>query len=237
MRPVLDILLIEDEAPLRDALRRWFARAGDRVASVDNGESALGLLRSIGFDLVVLDADLNVVHAADPNAVDAAELCRRLREQDRGVPIIMLSAGGAESRDARAAGADGYVRKPVAIAELGSCVRSLLRHTLAARRETEFHVGDLTLDPRGGRAFVAGRAVVLTVVETALLYRLMERPRRALTADELSRGIWGDSARRDPRVIDAHVMNLREKLEEEADQPRRIVTDARGGYRLDPHDE
>jgi len=224
----LDILIVDDEADLRDMLTRSFAREGHRVQAVGDGRAALERAGAQPFDIVLLDVALG----ARP---DGYEVCRTLRGRRSVVPIIMLTALDSET-DAVAgleAGADDYVTKPFGLAELRSRIRAVLRRS-APRLPAEdgLSVGPITLDRSSREVAVDGEAVHLTFSEFELLAALMVEPGRLLNRQELLRAIWGDSAYRDPRAIDVHVRHLREKLEPEPEQPRYLLTVRGAGYRL-----
>lgn len=224
----LDILIVDDEAELREMLTRSFAREGHRVQAVGDGRSALERAGVQAFDIVLLDVALG----ARP---DGYEVCRTLRGRRSIVPIIMLTALDSET-DAVAgleAGADDYVTKPFGLAELRSRIRAVLRRA-APRQPAEngLAVGPIALDRSSREVAVDGEAVHLTFSEFELLAALMVEPGRLLNRQELLRAIWGDSAYRDPRAIDVHVRHLREKLEPEPEEPRYLLTVRGAGYRL-----
>jgi DNA-binding response OmpR family regulator len=224
----LDILLVDDDGPLREMLTRSFEREGHRVTAVADGDAALAAAGDQAFDVVLLDVALG----EGPTGHDVARMLRRRRDV---VPIIMLTALDSEADAVQGleAGADDYVTKPFGLAELRSRIRAVLRRAgTRALGDQVLAVGSLTLD-RGARTVtVDGRAVDLTFSEFELLQALMEQPGILFNRLELLRAIWGDSAYRDPRGIDVHIRHLREKLEDKPDQPRLILT-ARGvGYRL-----
>jgi DNA-binding response OmpR family regulator len=226
--PSLDILVVDDEAELREMLTRSFTREGHRVAAVGDGRAAIERAGSQPFDIVLLDVALG-------SSPDGYEVCRALRVRRNVVPVIMLTARDAEA-DAVAgleAGADDYVTKPFGLAELRSRIRAVLRRAgPRTPAEDVLSVGPLRLDRGAREVTVDGTAVHLTFSEFELLDALMAQPGRLLNRQELLRAIWGDSAYRDPRAIDVHVRHLREKLEPEPDRPRFIVTVRGAGYRL-----
>jgi DNA-binding response OmpR family regulator len=224
----LDLLVVDDEAELRELLRRSFVRDGHRVLAVPDGRSAIDRATTDHFDVVLLDVSLG-------SGPDGCEVCRTLRAHRNPVPIIMLTARDSEAEAVLGleAGADDYVTKPFGLAELRSRIRAVLRR--AAPRglgEEVLEVGPLTLDRASREVCVRGEAVALTFSEFELLERLMSAPGRLLNRQELLRAIWGDSAYRDPRGIDVHIRHLREKLEETPEDPGLIVTVRGAGYRI-----
>jgi DNA-binding response OmpR family regulator len=226
--PSLSILVDDDEVSLRETLTHSFTREGHRVQAVADGNAAIELAGSEGFDVVLLDVALG----AGPNGYD---VCRTLRARRNVVPIIMLTALDSEADAVQGleAGADDYVTKPFGLAELRSRIRAVLRR--AGPRSLggdKLVAGPVTLD-RGQRdVAVSGESVRLTFSEFELLACLMNEPGRLFNRQELLRAIWGDSAYRDPRAIDVHIRHLREKLEATPEEPRLIVTVRGAGYRF-----
>ena len=224
----LDILVVDDEAALRETLTRSFSREGHNVTAVSDGTTAIERAGAEHFDVVLLDVALG----AGPNGY---EVCRTLRERRNVVPIIMLTALDTEADAVQGleAGADDYVTKPFGLAELRSRVRAVLRRSgpRALGREI-LNVGPVTLDRSHREVTVRGEPARLTFSEFELLARLMSEPGRLMNRQELLRAIWGDSAYRDPRAIDVHIRHLREKLEEKPEDPKLILTVRGAGYRF-----
>jgi DNA-binding response OmpR family regulator len=224
----LRILVVDDEASLRETLTRSFSKEGHTVEAVADGASAIERASADRFDVVLLDVALG----AGPNGHD---VCRTLRERRNVVPIIMLTALDTEADAVQGleAGADDYVTKPFGLAELRSRIRAVLRRSGAlALGGEQLNVGPITLD-RGRREVRAhGTLVRLTFSEFELLAKLMSEPGRLFNRQELLRAIWGDSAYRDPRAIDVHIRHLREKIEQRPEEPQLILTVRGAGYRF-----
>jgi DNA-binding response OmpR family regulator len=224
----LRILVVDDEAALRDTLSRSFAKEGHTVLAVGGGAEAIERAGAERFDVILLDVALG----PGPNGHD---VCRRLREQRNIVPIIMLTALDTEADAVQGleAGADDYVTKPFGLAELRSRIRAVLRRSGPRPLGDErLSVGAVTLD-RGRREVSAhNEQVRLTFSEFELLAQLMSEPGRLFNRQELLRAIWGDSAYRDPRAIDVHIRHLREKIEQRPDDPKLILTVRGAGYRF-----
>ena len=224
----LNILVVDDESPLRETLRQSFSREGHTVMAVADGRSAIDRATTKRFDIVLLDVALG-------RGPDGYEVCRVLRERRNVVPIIMLTALDSEADAVLGleVGADDYVTKPFGLAELRSRIRAVLRRvdprTFGDHVTT---VGRVTLDRANRVVSVEGDPVDLTFSEFELLGALMGQPGRLFSRQELLRAIWGDSAYRDPRAIDVHVRHLREKLEETPESPSLIITVRGAGYRL-----
>jgi two-component system, OmpR family, response regulator RegX3 len=226
--PTLAILVVDDEASLRDTLTRSFTREGHVVTAVPDGNAAIELASVGAFDVVLLDVALG----AGPNGY---EVCRTLRAQRNVVPIIMLTALDSEADAVQGleAGADDYVTKPFGLAELRSRIRAVLRRSGPRAPGGEvLDVSGVKLDRVQREVHVRGEAARLTFSEFELLTCLMAEPGRLFNRQELLRTIWGDSAYRDPRAIDVHIRHLREKLELAPETPRLILTVRGAGYRF-----
>ena len=224
----LDILLVDDDAPLRDMLTRSFEREGHRITAVADGDTALDAAGRSQFDIVLLDVALG----PGPTGYDVA---RALRDRRNVTPIIMLTALDSEADVVQGleAGADDYVTKPFGLAELRSRIRAVLRRASGRLLDDSLlEVGPVALDQRLREVSVEGKAVRLTFSEFEVLQCLMSRPGRLFNRQELLRAIWGDSAYRDPRAIDVHIRHLREKLEERPEDPKLILTVRGAGYRF-----
>jgi DNA-binding response OmpR family regulator len=224
----LDILVVDDDSELRELMRRLFERDGHRVMAVGDGRSAIDRASTARFDVVLLDVGLG----AGPDGYD---VCRTLRERRNVVPIIMLTALDSEADAVLGleAGADDYVTKPFGPAELRSRIRAVLRRAgPRALGEEILQVGPIVLDRSRRSVSAQGRPVELTFSEFELLEALMSRPGVLFNRHELLRAIWGDSAYREPRVIDVHVRHLREKLEPDPSEPRYLQTVRGAGYRF-----
>jgi DNA-binding response OmpR family regulator len=223
----LDILVVDDDQPLRDMLSRSFEREGHRITAVADGHAALAAAADRPFDVVLLDVALG----AGPTGHDVARLLRARRDV---VPIIMLTALDSEADAVQGleAGADDYVTKPFGLAELRSRIRAVLRRTQGRVVEGSLRVGPVALDREERRVTVDNGLVKLTFSEFELLAQLMSRPGHVFNRQELLRSIWGDSAYRDPRAIDVHIRHLREKLEPRPEEPSLILTVPGRGYRF-----
>ncbi len=224
----LNILVADDEAPLRETLTRSFTREGHTVTAVATGSEALEGAGRERFDVVLLDVALG----ASPSGY---EVCRTLRAQHNMVPIIMLTALDSEADVVQGleAGADDYVTKPFGLAELRSRIRAVLRRSGPRSTERDvLEVGPVVLDRARREITVDGREARLTFSEFELLAELLSEPGRLFNRQELLRAIWGDSAYRDPRAIDVHIRHLREKLEEVPEDPKLILTVRGAGYRF-----
>jgi len=223
----LNILLVDDDATLREMLQLSFEREGHRITAVPDGATALEHAAADTFDVVLLDVALG----SGPAGHDVARTLRARREV---VPIIMLTALDSEADVVQGleAGADDYVTKPFGLAELRSRIRAVLRRSQGRVVEGTTRVRPVTLDQRMRQVTVNGVPIRLTFSEFELLACLISRPGRLFNRQELLRAIWGDSAFRDPRAIDVHIRHLREKIEERPEEPSLILTVRGAGYRF-----
>ena len=224
----LRILVVDDDAPLRDMLARSFTREGHSVTAAADGQEALDATETQTFDLVLLDVALGP-------GLAGPDVARELRARRSVVPIIMLTALDSEPDIVAGleAGADDYVTKPFGLGELRSRIRAVMRRAHGRVLDADtIVVGDVTLNRRDREVRLRDEPVKLTFSEYELLACLMSRPGHLFNRQELLRAIWGDSAYRDPRAIDVHIRHLREKLEERPDQPGLILTVRGAGYRV-----
>jgi two-component system, OmpR family, response regulator RegX3 len=220
------ILIAEDEPAISDAVAYALRSEGYDVEAVPDGESALEATRSSGYDLLVLDLML-------PD-VSGLEVCRRLRVES-AVPILMLTARTAEVDRVLGleAGADDYVVKPFSMPELVSRVRAILRRRELDRGDTpRLIAANIELDLRRHTVEVDGESVRLTPSELRLLSFFMREPGRVFSRRELMQLLWESTYVGDQRACDAHIVNLRRKIERDPERPMRLLTVRGVGYKL-----
>jgi two-component system response regulator RegX3 len=222
------ILLVEDEAAIRDAVSYALRQDGFEVEVAADGERGLGLARSARFDVVLLDVMLP--------RLSGTEVCRTLRAES-DVPIIMLTARDAEVDRVLGLelGADDYVTKPFSIAELKSRVRALLRRRELDRAATGAavqQIGGLRIDFARHEVVVDGITTVLTPSEFKLLALLAGEPERVFNRNQIMEHLWQSTYVGDDRAADVHVSNLRRKVERDPAHPERVVTVRGVGYKL-----
>jgi len=225
MPDVVRILVVDDEPKIVQLVRDYLERAGFAVSTARDGNEALMRARQERPDLIVLDLGLP--------ELDGLEVTRRLR-RDSGVPIIMLTARHEETDKVVGLelGADDYVTKPFSPRELEARVRAVLRRQAAGAATDVLRAGDLTLDIPRLRTQVSGRAVELTGTEFQLLAALARQPGRVFTRAQLLDAIHGVAFESYERAIDAHVKNIRRKIEPDPRTPRYLLTVHGVGYRL-----
>ncbi len=223
------LLIVEDEEALVTLLEYNLDAAGYECRTARSGDEALVVMTEEHIDLVVLDWML-------PGGTSGIEVCRRIRSrpQTKAVPVIMLTARGAEADRIRGltTGADDYVVKPFSVGELLARVEALLRRSAPERIANEIVVGSLKLDRNAHRVTRSGREVRLGPTEYRLLEVLLESVGRVLSRPQLLDAVWGRDGDIDERTVDVHVGRLRKALirGNEAD-PIRTVRGA--GYVLE----
>jgi DNA-binding response OmpR family regulator len=200
------ILLVEDDAGTAEWVRLYLDRAGMAVTHVADGRAALEQTTRQRPDLVLLDVMLP--------GLDGFSVCRALRA-DADLPVILLTARAAEHERLRGfeLGADDYIVKPFSPRELVARVTAVLRRTRVDAGARALAVGELRFRPDALEASCADAITKLTPVEGRLLAALMSAPRRIFTRAELVGRVLGDDYGGSERTIDAHVKNLRRKLE------------------------
>jgi two-component system alkaline phosphatase synthesis response regulator PhoP len=219
------ILVVDDEPRITQLVRDYLERAGFTVVTAHDGREALMRARTEHPDLVVLDLGLP--------QLDGLDVTRHLR-RDADVPIIMLTARDDETDKlvGLELGADDYVTKPFSPRELVARVRAVLRRRDRVGADDLLRVGVLVLDLPRMRLEVAGQSVDLTATEFALLAAMARQPGRVFTRAQLLDAIHGVAFESYERAIDAHVKNVRRKIEPAPHAPRYLLTVYGVGYRL-----
>jgi two-component system, OmpR family, alkaline phosphatase synthesis response regulator PhoP len=220
------VLVVEDEIEIARVVRDYLRNAGFEVIVVGDGGSAVASVRSAKPDLLVLDLGL-----PGRDGLDVAREIRRWSD----TPIVMLTARGDETDRivGLEIGADDYVVKPFSPRELVARVRAVLRRTRAAARGDEVvRAGDVEIDTAKMRVSVGGRHVDLTPTEFQLLATLAREPGRVFTRSQLLDAVHGVAIESYERAIDAHVKNIRRKIEPDPGSPRYVVTVHGVGYRF-----
>lgn len=225
------VLLVDDDPLIRTSLGFNLERAGYRTSTAADAENALGLARRDPPDLVLLDIGLP--------GMDGLEALRELRKQ-ADLPIIFVTARRRELEKALGLelGADDYITKPFDLNVLLARVKAVLRRSeqlvSPGSEQERLEVGDLVVEPATHTATLAGKPLDLTRREFSLLHALALHCGQAVPVDELLAQMWGEEVVGEPQAVYVHVRWLREKIEEDPNHPRRIVTVRGIGYRLDP---
>jgi DNA-binding response OmpR family regulator len=224
------ILVVDDDRKIVDSIRIYFERAGYQVAAAYDGREALREARSNSYHLVILDLMMP--------EVDGLAVCRRLRAES-SVPIIMLTARTTEEDKLRGLdlGADDYVAKPFSPRELVARARAVLRRAFASRAQErkEIRRGDLAIDTESREVRLGDLRVTLTPTEFDLLATLARSPGRVFTRRELVERALGWDYEGLERTVDAHIKNLRRKLDDAP--PSRIATVFGVGYKFSTDEE
>jgi two-component system, OmpR family, response regulator MtrA len=220
------LLLVEDDASIREIATLGLQRAGFRVTATWDGRDGLMRFRHDPFDLVILDVMLP--------SLDGFDVCREIRKESR-VPIVMLTAR-TDTTDVVVGlelGADDYVTKPFELPELVARVRAVLRRASADLPEPVLSVGGLDIDPKGYSVRKRGSEVSLTATEFRLLFELARRPGQVLTREVLLERVWNYDYLGDSRLVDMAIQRLRAKVEDDPASPRLIKTVRGVGYRFE----
>lgn len=230
MRRNARVLVVDDEAIVRDVLSRYLMRDGFSVETADDGEVAIDLLTSGAHDLVVLDVMMP--------KIDGIEVLRWIRTH-QATPVIMLTAKSTETDRIAGLnlGADDYVVKPFSPAEIVARVRAVLRRSGAdgdADTDEPLEFGHLWIDPRSRQMRMGGRDVELTPKEFDVLYLLASNAGKVFTRTAILEEVWDFAFDGDPSTVTVHLRRLREKIEPDPAQPRHLATVWGVGYRFDP---
>jgi DNA-binding response OmpR family regulator len=219
------VLLVEDDASIREVATLGLQQAGLNVTAIGDGREGLARFREGGVDLVVLDVMLP--------SLDGFEVCREIRRES-GAPIVMLTAR-SELHDVVVGlelGADDYITKPFELPELVARVKAVLRRASPTDGDGTLSVGGLDIDPGGFSVRKRGEELSLTATEFRLLHELARRPKQVFTRELLLELVWNYDYLGDSRLVDAAIQRLRAKVEDDPKQPELIKTVRGVGYRF-----
>jgi DNA-binding response OmpR family regulator len=223
-----ELLIVEDDAVILNTLAYNLTRQGFGVQKATSGAEALKLARQLRPDLILLDVMLP--------GESGIRVCEKIRQEDREVVIVMVTAKDAEEDKVRGfeAGADDYVTKPFGMKELVARINANLKRgtNSPGARGRILEAGDLWLDTKNFTARVKGEALSLRLKEFELLVALASRPGELKSREELAKEVWGHAGVGSSRTIDVHVRRIRASL---SDSAYEYVHTARGlGYRFEP---
>ena len=228
------ILVVDDEPSIREVVSLYLEQMGFDPTVVEDGQTALELIRNEPPDLLILDVMLP--------GVDGYEITRQVRASSE-IPIILLTARKDEIDRILGLelGADDYVVKPFSPRELVSRVKAVLRRTQQAAAppgaDQPVSVGSMRIDPRTRQVTVEGKEIALTVKEFDLLWMFVSNPQQVFNRSQLLDRVWGVAEFIDPSTVTVHVRRLREKIEKDPSNPRHIITVWGVGYRFEPGEQ
>jgi two-component system alkaline phosphatase synthesis response regulator PhoP len=222
------VLVVEDDESIAMGLEMNLSAEGYRVLVATDGESGLTRAKEGGIDLLILDVMLP--------KLNGFELLRMLRGERHTMPVIMLSARGAEMDKVMGLelGAEDYITKPFGLAELLARVKAVLRRDAIARGDdtNPVRAADLDIHPSRREVRRAGQLIELTATEFDILLCLVNAGGRVLTREQLQAMVWGPGHHGTPRTVDNFILQLRTKLEESPTNPHHIITVRGVGYRF-----
>lgn len=221
-----NVLVVEDDPSIAMGLEMNLSAEGYSVEVAGDGEAGLARARE-GTDLVVLDVMLP--------KLNGFEVVKTLRQEGNAVPVIMLSARGAEMDKVMGLelGAEDYITKPFGLAELMARVKAVLRRDAIARKGgSALRVADLEIDAGSREVRKSGRAIELTATEFDVLACLVQAEGKVLSREQIQAKVWGPTHHGTPRTVDNFILQLRTKLEDDAQAPKHIVTVRGVGYRF-----
>ena len=227
------ILVVEDELAISTLLQYNLKQAGYEVIQAFDGQEGLNRAVAELPDLILLDLML-------PKK-DGMEVCKELRIQKIGTPIIMLTAKDDESDKVLGLelGADDYMTKPFSPREVVARVKAVLRRskvqeqTTEVEREKTYHIGALSVYPDRFEATLDGKELEFTPKEFELLVYLLDNKNRVLTRDQLLSAVWHYDFAGDTRIVDVHISHLRDQIEENSRKPKFIKTIRGLGYKFE----
>jgi DNA-binding response OmpR family regulator len=222
----MKLLIIDDEPTLAETVETRMRREGYTTFTAETAEEGMRLFKRVRPDLVILDIMLPQRSGYD--------FCRAIRSESN-TPIIFVSAR-AEERDrikGLELGGDDYVIKPFNLSELAARVKAVLRRTGGEAASEAVEKGDLKIDPKTHQATLAGRNVVLSPKEFALLYFLARNSGQVFSREALLDRVWGKDAFVNERTVDVHIRWLRSHIEDDAHEPTKLITVRGVGYKFE----
>lgn len=224
-----NILAVDDEPKILEAVKAFLESKGYTVCTAQNGTQALEIFEKENISLILLDLML-------PD-IPGEEVCTRIRKKSR-VPIIMLTAKSEEANQLKGLdiGADDYITKPFSLKVIAARIETVLRRTtddlVPLTIKNSWRDGDLTVDFEKGIVSKHGKEVNLTATELKILSALIKYPGKIFSREELLTLVLGDNTDSLDRVIDNHIKNLRQKIEDDTKTPVYVLTIRGLGYKF-----
>lgn len=225
MRP---ILIVEDEPSIAILIQYNLEKAGYETEIVSDGEAAVIKVLNNKYGMIILDVMLP--------KMDGMEACKQIREHNKQIPILMLTAKTEESDKIYGLeiGADDYITKPFSPKELIARMKAVLRRTKQEKVEdATINIGDIEISPKRYRAYFKGVLLELTRKEFELLVYLAEHVGEILSREQLLSAVWNYDFVGDTRIVDVHISHLRDKIETDKKNPQYIKTVRGFGYKLE----
>lgn len=221
----MKLLIVDDEPTLLETVETKMRKEGFTTFVADSAEEGMRLYRRLKPDLILLDIMLPQRSGYD--------FCRAIRK-DGSTPIIFMTARADEGDRVKGLemGADDYVTKPFNLSELAARVKAVLRRATGEPPQEVVERGNLRIDPRSHEATLDGAPISLSPKEFALLYFLARHPGQVFSRDALLDRVWGKEAYVTARTVDVHIRWLRMRIEENANQPTRLLTVRGVGYKF-----
>lgn len=225
----MNILLVEDEIAIRDVLTSYLLNEGWDVLTASDGLDAINKIKKIKVDLVILDLMIP--------KLSGEEVCKEIRKMSN-VPVLIISSKSREEDMIKGlnVGADDYITKPFRIKEVLARINAMQRRiemfTNKSKSTTSFNNNRLVINFESNEVLVDGKVVKLTFTEFKLLDALIKKPGKVLNRQDLSYKVQGYRYIGDGRTMDAHIKNLRKKIEEDPKNPTYIVTRIGAGYQF-----
>ena len=224
------ILIVEDEPDMRRGLQDNLEFEDYEAVTTSNGNEGLRLAQREHFDLIILDIMLP--------GLDGMEVCRQLKQSGNETPVIMLTARGSEADrvEGLEIGADDYITKPFSLREMLARVKAILRRTSGEGQSAlqQFAFGDVSIDFQRNQASKGGEALDLSMREFQMLRFMIENRNEILSREAFLREVWGYENFPNTRTVDNHIVKLRQKVEDDPEHPRHILTAPRQGYKFVP---
>ncbi len=226
------ILIVEDEAPIREFESINLQRAGYETVEADSGEMALEIFNNdaIGFDIALLDIMMP--------GIDGIQVCKQIRQTDKSIGIIMLTAKSQEMDKISGlmTGADDYITKPFSPAELLARVDSLYRRVTVQNEKAvidnnQIVRGEFVLDLRRRTLTMNGKNIELTQVEFQMVEYFFNNPDIVIMREEILHQVWGENYVGEEKIVDVNVRRLRMKIEEDPSSPKHLATVWGMGYK------